>query len=436
MTKSLRRVAGVARSATAVGALLALGGASVGAQHGPPSRVFDRLFAPEESGAGNLTVAVMQGMDSQSGNAPEALHSPIPLGAFLGINPSASLGSEDFSLGGGGILRRYTDTGTFRVYDAHGGASARFTGRRVAGRVSGAVTYAPFSQFLAISGVPSIAGAAPERAGYDRPVTTFVSSFDVGRQLARKVMLSGGYRWQYHHLAPTTDPFDTLADTQMHDLSARLSRQMSRTTILFAGYGTRISTEQAQAVRPLRAHDINIGVDRSQQLKFSRRTTLQFSTGSSIVEVPEGYRFFAIGSAALRHEISRTWAAGVSARRGIGYLEGLRDPVFSQSLALSLGGPIGNRVDAMAEGGYSTGDIGLSAASSGFHAYSGSMRVRALLTRRLAAYGEWVVYEQRFDGRADLPGLFSPSLNRQGFRAGLMMNVPLQSERPGQRGAR
>ena len=43
---------------------------------------------------------------------------------------------------------------------------------------------------------------------------------------------------------------------------------------------------------------------------------------------------------------------------------------------------------------------------------------------------------QEFDRRPDFPGLFQTSLTRRGFRVGLMMNVPLQSSQPAQRGAR
>ncbi len=408
------------------------------AQSGPlntPSRAFDRLFAPEQTGPANLTVSVMGGHDSQSGNAAEAQTSPIPLGTFFGVNPTVSVGSGNFSVDGGAVVRRYTDGGNFGLYEAHSGYSVRLASRRVTARVSGVVSYAPFSQFLGVQGLQAT-GGLPDRAGYDRPVTTLGSSLSVGRQLGRRLMLSGSYTFQYRHLGPATDPTDTFGNTQTHDIGARLSRQVGRNTIVFGGYGTRFTTEQAQGTRPLRAHDIDIGVDRSQQLKFSRRTTLQFSTGSSIVGAQVGYRFFAIGSVTLRHAMSQTWTAAASARRGVAYLEGIPEPALSDSVSLSFGGGIGPRLDLQLDGGYSNGAIGLSAASSGFRLYSGTARVRGILTRRLAAYAEWVIYDQHFDSRPDLPALFEPTLRRQGLRIGVMVNVPIQSEPSRQRGAR
>jgi hypothetical protein len=243
------------------------------------------------------------------------------------------------------------------------------------------------------------------------------------------VMLSGKYAWHYRNVGLTDAGPDGFADLQTHDVSARLSRQMGRYTVLYAGYGTRIGNHQVDGARPLRAHDINLGVDRSQQMSFSRKTTLQFSTGSSIVEVASGRRFLLIGSAALRHGLSRTWSAGAAVRRGVGYLEGIREPVFTDAFTMTLGGAIGSRVDFLTQGGYSKGNIGLEGVSSGFGAYTGSMRLRALLTRHLALYGEWTAYQHRFDQRSDLPDAFERALLRQGFRAGVMMNVPIQSHR-------
>lgn len=430
----------LARRAALSGAavLLLLGfETGVGAQNGPSSRAFDRLFTAGDTNApGGLSMTVYQGLDSIDGAS--GINSGLATGPFVGISPSISLGASrgagTFGVNGGTAVRRYSDTGQFVVADANVGFGAQFTGRRSGIRFRQAIVHANYYNFLTMSGGFAEALAAPaessaDRAGYDRSVTTYISSVDFARQLSRTVMLSGKYAWHYRNVGPTDVGADDFADLQTHDVSARLSRQMGRHSVLFAGYGTRIGNHQTDGARPLRAHDINLGIDRSQQVSFSRKTTLQFSTGSSIVEVGAGRRFFLVGSAALRHDLSRTWSAGASVRRGVAYLEGIREPVFTDAFTMTLGGAIGSRVDFFTQGGYSKGDIGLESVSSGFAAYTGSMRLRALLTKHLALYGEWTAYRHRFDPRAGLPDAFERDLLRQGFRAGVMMNVPLQSHR-------
>jgi hypothetical protein len=82
-------------------------------------------------------------------------------------------------------------------------------------------------------------------------------------------------------------------------------------------------------------------------------------------------------------------------------------------------------------GAISHGDIGVTSISSGYTAYAAAARVRVLLTRRIGVFGDWTEYAHRFDAAraSGLSQAFDRVLNRQGWRVGLSMNVPLQSER-------
>jgi hypothetical protein len=402
----------------------------------PQSRAFDRVFSGSDAVAepGRFLVTVFEGQDSID-RGP--LGTSLPDGPYLGVNPSVSLrGGSGFSLTSTSDIRRYTDTGEFQIVNGSAGFSAQLSGRRTGLRLFQNVAYVPYQQFFAttapglspFSGVTGD-GTIADRAGRQRSTTTVATSVSAARQLSRWVVLTGAYDNQYRHLGAATDLTDSSSDTMVHNLSARLNRQIGRYSVLFAGYGTRFQTQTSPGVEPLRSHDISLGLDRSQQLSLFRKTTLRFSTGSSIVRVTGGHRVLLTGMATLRHELTRTWALELYTNRGVTYLEGVRDPVVANSLYVRTSGHLLPRTELFAQGGYSKGALGVSGPTGNYNVYSTSFQVRTRLTSSVGVYGEWNGYKQRADTAAGLPDALVRDLYRQGFRIGVLMTVPIQSQR-------
>jgi len=439
-------------AARAIAVLVAIVVAPVHAQQPPQrttrgSRAFDRLFLQDDQASpGSLTVSGYQGHDTVTEEIPAIGEVPVQSGGlFSGLSASAALVKNrrktGFLLESGAAMRRYTASGHMTMF-GHATGEMRYGGRRlgVRSRVLGA--YAPYYQFLpvlnsATSRVEDVSGRAQDLAATDRTLTTLSSVTDLGRQLSRDTMLSGAYTLRFTHYGSTSGAIQPLSDVVGHEGTVRLTHQFGKYTSLFGGYGIRYSSRPAVTAQPLRTHDLDVGVERQQQLRFSRRSTFSFRTGSTIVQVQDGHRFIFTGSGMLQHALSRYWTTSLEGRRAVLYVEGLTQPVLVDGLTGTAQGPIGSHFDFMVWGGYSKGDVGLSAqtANSTYQVFSGSTRLRAMLTSRLGVYGEWTQYRQLQGHGAGLPEALSHVVNRQGWRTGVIVQMPIQTQKT-ERGAR
>lgn len=418
-------------SAAVLVSVVSLAGTGAFAQYGPPSKAFDRLFAPDPSEErSRVSLFVYEGVDSVKDQGEQASNATD--GAFTGLTPTASFsagrGHTRLTVNGGGAFRDYTGASSLALLSAGGTLDLRFAGRRSGVRLYQSTGYAPYYDFLDTSqislndtdasGVPS-----PDRAAFDRSLTSSRTEVEVGRQLTRRLLVSAAGELRYSHLAAPSAPTDArLRDPWQISGQIELRQQLDRYTVLVAGYGMRSLRTVESGVAPIRSQDLLFGVDRSQQFALLRRAVLQVSGGSSIVSVTDGRRILLTGNAAFRYDLSRTWSASVSASRDLDYVEVLPDPVVSDTFAIAVGGFVGPRIDLRATGGYVLGDVGLGPQAPGFHEFTGSVRVRALVTSSVAAYLEWTDYEHWFGEAIPLPDTFVRQRIRSGLRVGVIVS--------------
>ena len=123
--------------------------------------------------------------------------------------------------------------------------------------------------------------------------------------------------------------------------------------------------------------------------------------------------------------MGRTWRARVAYDRNVGFVEGLRDPVFSNAVNASVDGFLSRRVDLHAGGGFSLGDVGRVHDSSDVHTYTGGARIRSAINQNLALFAEYVYYNYNL-GTAVIttPGI-PQSLDRNTVRVGITAWMPL-----------
>ena len=124
--------------------------------------------------------------------------------------------------------------------------------------------------------------------------------------------------------------------------------------------------------------------------------------------------------------MGRTWRARVAYDRNVGFVEGLRDPVFSDAVNASVDGFLSRRVDLHAGGGLSLGDTsGAATTQSDVRTYTGSVRIRSAINQSLALFAEYVYYSYNL-GTAVIttPGI-PQSLDRNTVRVGITAWVPL-----------
>jgi len=172
-------------------------------------------------------------------------------------------------------------------------------------------------------------------------------------------------------------------------------------------------------------HIIDAGLDFTRPLSLTRRTTLTFSIGPSLIEQNNVLQYRAVIDAAVSHEIGRTWAARATYHRGFGMVAGLNSMVYSDGAGAALEGLLTRRLDFAAMGSFSTGEFTMTGAPNNYNTYQGSVRLRAALQQSTAVFVEYVAYRYQFDSRLGLPLGVPGSLVRQGVRTGLSLWLPL-----------
>jgi hypothetical protein len=218
--------------------------------------------------------------------------------------------------------------------------------------------------------------------------------------------------------------FGDVTDMQVENMGVNLGFKLSRTAWLKTGYVRREAWYEGLDGRKTLTQNLNIGVDYLKPLSRTRKTYLQFNSGSAIAEDFSGRRMEAIGSAALVHHIGRTWNARADYRHDVGYIEGFNRPVFSDSAGANFGGLISRRVEFSADSRYFKGAVGLTGGAPRFGSYSAWARVRTAVTRSLAAYVEYLFYHYEFDDVSAIPPGMPPQFHRNGVRIGLSIWVP------------
>jgi hypothetical protein len=186
---------------------------------------------------------------------------------------------------------------------------------------------------------------------------------------------------------------------------------------------------------PTVVHDVDVGVDYSRPLSRSRRTTLDFAVGTSIVDSPDSQtsttstvHYRPSASVGLNHAFGRTWRARGVYTRGVIFSEAFLQPGFSDVVDGSIVGFFSRRVDFNAQGGFSMGDVGFSTQPSDYRAYSASSRLRVAVQRNWAWFVGYQFYRHNTVG-APLANGVPPRLNRNVVRTGIELWLPVFGRR-------
>ncbi len=205
--------------------------------------------------------------------------------------------------------------------------------------------------------------------------------------------------------------------------AARVTHRLRKGLTARAGYTRSQSTANINGRgKPVHLDAIDAGVDYGRALSFSRRTTLSFSTGTTIAATTSlldrsAYVFVLTGGAQLTHEIGRTWVATAGVRRGVDFAPGFGEPLLSNTASAGVGGFLQRRIRLTAYSYYSSGTVGLQSDAPTFGSVSGNARLTVTVTRRVDLFGEYFYDRYSFDGGVALPPGLAQSFDRQGARA-------------------
>jgi hypothetical protein len=242
-------------------------------------------------------------------------------------------------------------------------------------------------------------------------------------ELGARSSLTGEYAYRRTQLVDSPEAF------RWQLASALFSHRVSRDAAIRAGYEYGQAQNSIGQTGPDQAyHNLEIGVDYRRALSFSRRTAVEFQTGSTLVNLDGGMSIYLRADAALVREIGRTWTGRVAYHRGLQFIPGFSDPLFADTIESSIGGLISRRLSAAAGGGYSSGQAGLNP-DDDYGTWTGSAELRFAINRFLSLSAEYSYYNYRFADTIVLPVEVPGRLDRHGFRVALHGWLPLVGSR-------
>ncbi len=309
-------------------------------------------------------------------------------------------------------------------------------------RITQGATYSPFYG-LAIGSAASGAVFGSEPSLFDfsvraQDVYRFDTTFEFAQVIGRRTTLALFGDYQRTDFDGNDDEA-LWPELQSRRVGARLSRAITRYASLRLGYGYRDGEYGGaeSGIPVVQTHDIDAGVDYNRALSLSRRTSLTFRTGSALVgstpepgDIDDGegdrrtLRAYLLASAAINHEMGRTWNARLSYSRDLHYVDGFVDPFLADGAQVMVGGTFNRRVDSRFAASYSSGTVGQSS-GQGYMVWSGTADLRTALARSAAVFVRYIYHHYEFNDGATLPPGFAPRLDRHGVRLGLSFWLPI-----------
>ena len=248
-----------------------------------------------------------------------------------GADPRAQLGS---SFAGGSALLAYQNRASARTslgltlagdyrylteasdlsassYSAGAGINRAFSSRTNL-NLNGNVAYQPFYQFGLPAGLGEPLIGAPTPSNLNLAIleqASWIYNGNIGfnRRLSRVSTLDVSYtinRQDFQGGGAAVEGEEDFSDITGHAAGFLFRRTLTRNMGLRLGYSYRYGTYPLDTTRTFGGHNLDVGVDYDRSLRFSRKTSFSFSTGTSIVRADDSRYFYRFtGFANLRHRV-------------------------------------------------------------------------------------------------------------------------------------
>lgn len=393
-----------------------------------PSRIYRGLFGPDPDVAltshpvVELRVATYEARGQTLARAGEGIdETTLHEGRFYsgittGLSYRRKTRHATLDGGVGNALRIYPLAGVTTTEHSGYGSMELRASRRTIVRAAAGLLYTPFHQILGLPISTDTTGGT-DVAVATNASTTFTGGASVVRQVGRRGLLTAGYDGR------VTTYTSGQGGPTSHQAGAAYTYEFAKGIGVRIGDGMRVL--KVGTSDRIVAQDIALGIDVNRSLTASRRTSVTFTTGSSITSNESGHRFVAAGSATLAHRVGRSWQTAVTFDRGLQVADLLPKPFVGNSTGFTVGGFLGRRTSMRLRGSYAFGDFDLNGSSSPYKSYLAEARTAVALGRHLQLYVEHLYYQHRFPDGLPLPAGVPFRRVQHGTRFGLDIWAPL-----------
>jgi hypothetical protein len=212
-------------------------------------------------------------------------------------------------------------------------------------------------------------------------------------------------------------------NARLNDVGATYRHGVGRSFGVRAGYGLQVADFGGTANSVL-LHNLDGGIDYTKPLPRLRNTTVNLSTGSTVLQLDRGTQYGLRVNGSLVHLFARSWQATIAYNRGAQYVPVIGDVLQSDALTATVGGFASQRAELTFSGAYAKGQLGLNTAAETL-TYSGIANAQIGLSRRVAVDVNYQYYLYDFAEAATLPAGLPFGESRQSLRIGLLVRLPL-----------
>lgn len=401
-----------------------------------PAAAYRGLFGPDEISAsrGN-DLSLLVSLYEEYGNSPDSEddRSPVPLvqrnGYFSGVRTDLVFSHRGqratFGFRTQGSMRYYPGLQAYtglRHRSEMGLSATVGRMRRTSVTMSGVAEHAP-NYSISLFPEPSILNDSPASAANrddaltNRAANIYNGSFGLEHQFSPRSSFGVDNSVRYANVSGAPGVRDVRT-------GLRYSRRMSPYFALRLGYAyMRGQYGPTSDMKAIQSHDLDLGIDYRRAITLSRKTTIAFGSGSTMVQTSLGQAYRVTGTATLRTELPQGWIAQVEYNRGLQLVEGFANPFFADIVTPSLGGYLGRRVQLSTSAGYSFGEVGL--VGGRYRALQASTRLRVAATRYAAVDAQYLFYRYQFDNTVALMDSLARSMDRGSIRLNLTLWLPL-----------
>ncbi len=265
--------------------------------------------------------------------------------------------------------------------------------------------------------------AAPDYSVQARDTYSYGTSASLTHNLTRRNRLTASGDFLYTDYAQQTI---NQRDMKVAGVGGRFARNVTRNTAVTVGFKYRTG-QVGISLGPTQEYLADVGADHSRPLSATRRASVGFRLGMSAVELPRiaaqlfeptGRRYLANGEFSVSYQFSSVWQAGAMYRRSLEYVPTLVTPVFSDGFSANVDAVFTPRWDLQVSAGYSNGTSAFERESSEALTYTGDVRLRYAVNRKLAGYVQYMYYFYDFQGLRQVVSGIPPTLERHAVTGG------------------
>jgi hypothetical protein len=313
-----------------------------------------------------------------------------------------------------------------------GGGLSFLLGGRTTVTARETVTYSPtYTLVPFLPGVTNDTGRSPlsdlDYGVVKSPNYTTFTDLSISQALSTRATISVGYGVTNVQFVNADEP-----NLKGSTAQARFAYRLTKYTSIHVAYRRRLGQYDVNSlVQDAQIEDYDVGVDynRVLSIKRSRKTTLNFATGSSIYRDVDGRHYLATGSATLDHRVSRTGHLGLVYSRGVGLVEGLIQPLFTDAVTATAAGSLSSRVRVSSSAGYVFGTVGSAGEGNSYGAWTGQGQFLVRFTPRSSFQVGYTYYQHNVGDAVQLLGHLPNRDRRQTLYIGVTFGLPLVRER-------